>query len=122
MYAKVLRGRAGLGNFSLKDEYKYAALDTEDLRFPYKVIQPDDILKTVKSTSQIDSLSLPQVSNADLLEDLGDFSRNSDKDAILPDTIDVSSPRVESRDSEQNKVEFLPENRLKVKRILQNVS
>ena len=41
----------------------------------------------------------------DLLEDLGDFSRNSDKDVILPDTIDVSSPRVESRDSEQNKVE-----------------
>ena len=39
-YAEVLRGRAGLGNFSLKDEYQFAALEPEDLKFPHKVIQP----------------------------------------------------------------------------------
>ena len=87
-YTEVLRGRAGLGNFSLKDEYQFAALEPEDLKFPHKVIQPDDILKTVKC--QIDSLLMPEVSNTDILEDLGEFARSTDKDDnVLPEPIDV---------------------------------
>ena len=60
-----------------KDEFRFVAIEPEDLKFPHKMVQPDDILATVKR--HIDSI--PPVSNPDILDDLGVSSRLSDTDA-----------------------------------------
>ena len=63
----------------LKEEFRFAAIEPEDLKFPHKIVQPDDIIKTVKH--QIDLL--PPVSNTEIL-DMGVSSRLSDPNALHP--------------------------------------
>ena len=70
-FSEVLRGRAGMGNYAHKDEFRFTAIEPDDLKFPHKVVQPDDILKTVKR--QIDFF--PRASNTEILEDLGVSTR-----------------------------------------------
>ena len=73
-HCEVLRGRAGLGNYVLKDEFSFASLQPDDMKFPHKTIPPDKILDTVKN--QIRLLSA-EFSNSELLDDLG-ISTSSD--------------------------------------------
>ena len=54
-YFEILRGRANLGNFTLKGEFRFAELEPSDLKFPHKVIKPDEVLEAV--TKRLNSIS-----------------------------------------------------------------
>ena len=69
-FSEVLRGRAGLGNYTLKEEFRFAAMNPEELKFPHKVVQPDDILDTIKNN--MSSFSNPL---SDILQDSGEFRK-----------------------------------------------
>ena len=50
-FAEELRGRAGLGQYKLKDEFQYSSIDVKDLYFPDKYTHPDDIIRQAKLES-----------------------------------------------------------------------
>ena len=50
-FAEVLRGRARLGQYHLKDEFLYTCIDVKDLHFPHKYTHPDDIIQQAKRES-----------------------------------------------------------------------
>ena len=50
-FAEVLRGRARLGQYHLKDEFLYTCIDVKSLHFPHKYTHPDDIIQQAKRES-----------------------------------------------------------------------
>lgn len=44
------RGRAGIGSYKLKLKYMEARLDKDEIRVPYKIVNPDEIIEYVKSS------------------------------------------------------------------------
>lgn len=44
------RGRAGIGSYKLKPKYMEARLDKDEIRVPYKIVNPDEIIEYVKSS------------------------------------------------------------------------
>lgn len=48
-FVECQRWRAGIGSYKLKSKYKEARLDKDDIRVPYKIVNPDEIIEYVKS-------------------------------------------------------------------------
>ena len=48
-HAEIQRGRAGIGNYQLKQKYRQAMIDREELVVPKKLVEPEEIVTYVKS-------------------------------------------------------------------------
>ena len=95
-YCEVLRGRANLGNFTLKEEFRFAEIEPSNLKFPHKVIKPDEVLESVNRRLETVSNTIEFNEIGDLASDLIMESRHD----ICPETVSESS--VENPDDHFN--------------------
>jgi hypothetical protein len=55
--AEIQRGRAGLGNYTLREDYLYAKIQPEEMLLPALLYHPDDIINAMKG--QLDGIITP---------------------------------------------------------------